>query len=96
MHVHSNPINPNAQLDALSSAQRAEGKREAARVRKKLSECASESAGEAESGDGCVVRLGAREDSQDTPKQQGQRSSRKKQKDRADTDAADVSISDWA
>lgn len=38
MHVHANQINPNAQLDALYSAQKSEAKREAARTRKKLSE----------------------------------------------------------
>jgi hypothetical protein len=96
MHVHISPINPNAQLDALSSAQRAEGKREAARVRKKLSEAASEVAGKAESGDACVVRLGTREESEDPRKWQEQRGNREQQKNQGDGDAADSSISDWA
>jgi hypothetical protein len=96
MHVHSNPTNPNTQLDALSSAQRAESKREAARVRKKLSEAASELTGEAESGEACVVRLGTREESEDPRKRQEQRGNRENQKDRTDAAAADISISDWA
>jgi hypothetical protein len=92
MHVHSSPINLNAQLDALSSAQRAEGKREAARVRKRLSEFASELAGEAESGEDCVVKLGTREESEDAPKRQNQQGGRKKE----NAEAAGSSISDWA
>ncbi len=65
MHVRANQINPNAQLDALYSAQKAAAKRETARTRKKLSEFASELAGEAESGEACIVRLEGREESQE-------------------------------
>jgi hypothetical protein len=93
MRVHTNPVNPNAQLDALYSAQRAAAKREAARTRKKLSEFASELAGENESGEACVVRLEGREDSQEGAKRQG---SGKSQKERPGEGDADRSISDWA
>ena len=95
MHVHANPINPNAQLDALSSAQRAEGKREAARVRKKLSEFASELSGDYESEEACVVSLQAREEAQEEPRRQNQQGSGKK-KERPGPVDADHSISDWA
>ena len=36
MHVHQNQINPNAQLDAMYTAQKAAAKREAERTRKAL------------------------------------------------------------
>ncbi len=98
MHVHANPINPNAQLDALYAAQRADAKREAAGVRKKLSELASELAGEAEAEEACVVRLEGREESQEQPARQNlpRHDSRKKQKEQASTEDAADSISDWA
>ena len=96
MHVHANPINPNAQLDALYSAQKAAAKREAARVRKKLSQFASKLAGEAEAGEACVVKLEAREESPEQAKPQNQPSSGKKQIGRADAEEADNTISDWA
>lgn len=97
MHIHANPINPNSQLDALYSAQRAAAKREAENTRKKLSEFASELAGEAEAEQGCVVRLGEREESEEQTKRQNLPSpgNRKKQ-DRAEPDGADSTVSDWA
>jgi hypothetical protein len=96
MHVHANPINPNAQLDALYSAQKAAAKREAAGVRKKLTEFASELAGEAESGEACVVKIEGREESQEQAKSPHQQGSAKKQKERPHPEDADNSISDWA
>jgi hypothetical protein len=96
MHVNANPINPNAQLDALYSAQKAAAKREAAGVRKKLSEFASEVAGEAESGEACVVKLEGREESQEQAKPPRQQGSGKKQKERPRAEDAVNSISDWA
>ncbi len=96
MHVHTNAISPNAQLDALSSAQRAEGKREAARVRKKLSEIASGLAGEAESGEACVVSLQGRQEAHEEPNRQDQQGSGKKEKERPEVEGEDNSISDWA
>jgi hypothetical protein len=98
MHVHANQINPNAQLDALYAAGRTAAKREAASTRKKLSESASELAGEAETGEACVVKLGAREEPEEETKRQNQPSqgNRKKQKERGDLESGDSSISDWA
>jgi hypothetical protein len=96
MHVHANQINPNVQLDALYSAQRAAAKQEAARTRKKLSEFASELAGEPESGEACVVKLEGREDSQEETKRQNPQGGGKKQEDPTDVEGADRSISDWA
>jgi hypothetical protein len=96
MHVHASPINPNAQLDALYSAQKAAAKREAARTRKKLSEFASELAGEAEAGEACVVRLDGREDSQEDTKRQNQQGSGNRQLQRAASEEAGKAISDWA
>jgi hypothetical protein len=98
MHVHANQINPNTQLDALYGAERAAAKREAANTRKKLLEFASELAGEADSGDACVVRLGAREESQEQARQRDRQNQgrQKKQRERANSEDADSSISDWA
>ncbi|MFZ0308249.1 MAG: hypothetical protein WCA76_20220 [Candidatus Sulfotelmatobacter sp.] len=95
MHIHPNQINPNAQLDALYAAERAAAKREAANIRKKLFEFASELAGESDSEEACVVKLGAREESQEPEKEQNQ-ASRKKQKRPSGSEDADNAISDWA
>jgi hypothetical protein len=95
MRVHANQVNPNAQLDALYAAERAAAKRAAERTRKKLLEFASELAGEADSG-ACVVRLGTREESQESPRRQEQPGSGKKPEEGKDSAEADKSISDWA
>ena len=94
MHIHPNQINPNAQLDALYAADKAAAKREAERTRRKLMELASEIAGEADSGEDCIVQLGAHEDGQKQQKQH--HVSRKKQKEPGNTEDEDNSISDWA
>jgi len=99
MHVHANPINPNAQLDALSAAEKAGAKRAAGSTRKKLLEFASELAGEADSEEACVVKLGAREEAEEQAQPQNSRDqSRKKPKqpEGEDTENADRCISDWA
>jgi hypothetical protein len=98
MHVHANQVNPNAQLDALYAAERAAAKREAANIRKKLREYASELTGEADSEEACVVRLGGREESREEMERQDQQNqgSRREQEERADSEAANDSISDWA
>jgi hypothetical protein len=93
MHIHPNQINPNAQLDALNATDKAEAKREAERTRRKLMESASEIAGEAESGEDCVVQLGADEGRQ---KQEKQNHPSRKKKEPVDTEDKDNSISDWA
>lgn len=91
MRVHVNQINAYAQMDALRAAEKAEAKKEAARTRKKLSEFASKLAGEAEMGEDCIVRLGAREESENERRQQGG-----KRGEKEEDGAAEVSISDWA
>jgi hypothetical protein len=99
MHVHASQVNQYAQMDALNAAEKAAAKREAARVRKKLSEFASKLLGEIDSGEGCVVRLGAEEESQqEQGKQQNQPRQGKatKKEEPADPRDADNSISDWA
>ncbi|MFZ0277400.1 MAG: hypothetical protein WA254_21315 [Candidatus Sulfotelmatobacter sp.] len=98
MHVHPNQINPNVQTDALYAAERAAAKRAAEGTRRKLLEFASELAGEAESEEACVVKLGAREEAekQAKPRNEEKEGSRKKGKDRLDAEGADSAISDWA
>jgi hypothetical protein len=96
MHVHANQINPNTQLDALYAAEKAAAKRAAESTRKKLLEFASELAGEADSEEGCVVKLGAREESEEHTEEQNPQDKRRKPKERADAEDADKSISDWA
>jgi hypothetical protein len=95
MHVHASQISPNIQMDALYATERAAAKREAERTRKKLREFASELAGEADLGAACIVRLGAREESQEQTQQQNQ-GSQKKHEERAASENKDNSVSDWA
>jgi len=97
MHVHSNQPNPNAQLDAIYSAQKAAAKQEAERTRKKLTDLASRLVGEAAS-EACVVELQEREQSGEPPKRQNQPNSaaKKKENERTDAEAGNSSVSDWA
>jgi hypothetical protein len=92
MHVHASPINRNTQLDALYAAEKAAAKRAAESTRKKLLEFASELGGEADSEEACVVKLGAREETEEQAKEQSQQGNRKKPQE----EDADKSISDWA
>jgi hypothetical protein len=92
MHVHASPINPNAQLDALYAAEKAAAKRAAESTRKKLLEFASELAGEADSEEACVVKLGSREEAEEQEKERSQQGSPKKPKE----EDGGKSISDWA
>lgn len=97
MHVHANPINPNTQVDALCAAEKAAAKRAAESTRKKLLEFASELAGEADSEEACVVKLGAGEEAEEQAQQQDPRKqSPKKPTQLEDAENADSSISDWA
>jgi len=57
--------------DALYAAEKAAAKRAAESTREKLLEFASELAGEADSEEGCVVKLGAREESEEHAAEQG-------------------------
>ncbi len=84
MHVHANQINPNTQLDALYAAERAAAKRAAESTRKKLLEFASELAGEADSEEACVVKLGAREESEGHAEERNPPDSQRKPKERVD------------
>ena len=102
MHVHSNLTNPMAQLDAAYAAQRAAGKQEAARTRKKLLEFASELSGEADSGESCVVKLEAPEDGQQEPHRRNYTNrhsgeeQRKEQAGRGGQGRSESAVSDWA
>ena len=95
MHIHPNQINPNLQLDSLYAAEKAAAKREIERTRKKLLEFAAKLSGqEADSGEDCVVKLGAHDQEQ---KQQSQKQSpRKKPTEELSSENEDQSISDWA
>jgi hypothetical protein len=98
MHVHANPINPNAQLDAAYAAEKAAARREATRVRKKLSEFASKLIGECDSGEERVARLGSDEESQEHASRQNQQGhdAGDRQKEPASVHNPPGSISDWA
>ncbi|MGA8501316.1 MAG: hypothetical protein WB683_07195 [Candidatus Sulfotelmatobacter sp.] len=103
MHVHANQINPNVQTDALYAAERAAAKRAAEGTRKKLLEFASELAGEAESEEASVVKLGAREEAEEQAKPRNEQKldqanpgSRRTNKERVESEDADNAISDWA
>jgi hypothetical protein len=95
MHIHPNQINANMQLDILYAAEKAAAKREVERTRKKLLESASKLAGQTDSGEDCIVKLGAHDQEQ---KQQGQKkqSGRSKSAEQRISENEDKSISDWA
>ncbi|MGA9510978.1 MAG: hypothetical protein WBV55_20320 [Candidatus Sulfotelmatobacter sp.] len=96
MHIHPNQINPNMQLDSLNAAEKAASKREAERTRKKLLESASKLAGQAESEEDCIVKLGARDQEQKQGQSRQKQSGRKKSTEQLSSENADNSISDWA
>lgn len=98
MRVHSNQVNPNAQLDEMYAEQKAAAKQEAERTRKKLTEFASKLAGEAGSED-CVVKLEEREGSHQEKERQDDPDPHNPQ-EQAQPQPADSSptqdiISDW-
>jgi hypothetical protein len=96
MHVHSNQTNPNAQLDAMYSAQKTAAKQEAERTRKKLTEFASKLAGEAASED-YIVKLEECDDSEKKHDRQDEPKPTEKliQNESADSTPANNIISDW-
>ena len=97
MHIHANQVNPNTQLDSLYAAEKAASRREAEHTRKKLSELASKLAGQADSGEGCVVRLGSRQESEERAKRDSHESQADRENQgRANSEGANDSISDWA
>ena len=87
MRVHSNQVNPNAQLDAIYAAQKAAAKREAARTRKKLTDFASAIAGEAEVEGAFTVT--SRDPKEESSEEQGSQQGRSEQD-------SESTISDWA
>jgi hypothetical protein len=95
MHIHPNQINANAQMDALYAADKAAAKREVERTRRKLMEWASELAGEAEGGEGCIVKLGEHEEGQRQQSRQNQ-GKRKRAGETPGSEHTNNSISDWA
>jgi hypothetical protein len=109
MHIHATQINPYAALDALRSAQRADAKREAERVRQELLESASELAGESDLSDACIIQIEEREPhGEDSHGPEAQRQSRRqsrqkakaanppKQEECGGSDRFDNHLSDWA
>lgn len=94
MHIRPNQTDPNVQVDALYAAQKAAAKREVERTRKKLLEFASELAGEADSGEDCIVRLDARDEGQ--TRQNLPRQAKRKKENKAENSEDAKSISDWA
>jgi hypothetical protein len=98
MRVHANQVNPYAQLDALYAAQKAAAKREAAKTRRKLMESASLLAGESDSEAAGVVKLEARQESQEQNQRQNpsKQGTRKKANEAAASGDTDGSISEWA
>lgn len=69
MHIRPQQLDPNLQLEALHSAQRAAAKAAAARTRKKLSESASEIAAQAD--EAYVVEIEAEPDAVTRDPRQG-------------------------
>ena len=68
MHIHPNQNNLNVQMNALDAAEKAAAQREAAETRRKLREFSAKVAAESACGEDCVVKLGARQESQEQPK----------------------------
>ncbi|MGA2813701.1 MAG: hypothetical protein ABSG16_20045 [Candidatus Acidiferrum sp.] len=96
MHIHSNQMNPNIQLDALEAAQKAAAQQEAANTRKKLREFSAKVGAESELGEDCVVKLGKREEPESqTEREQRNPKSGKKPKNEGAAGAKD-SVSEWA
>lgn len=93
MHIHPNQISPNAQLDALQSAQKAAATAAAARTRKKLMESASKLAGDAAS-EAFVVEVESHEDSQE--RDHRRRKPGRKREEAEDRAEVNYSVSDWA
>ena len=96
MHIHANQVNPNAQLDALSSAEKATAKAAAERTRRKLMGSASEISGEA-AAEAYIVQVESEEESQERPTRQHRRLIRTNQKQETDdSENTDHFVSDWA
>lgn len=92
MHVHPNQINPNVQLDALRAAEKTSAKAAAERTRRKLSEAASELAGDAAVEEAFVLEVEARDDIHDRSRRHRQN---RRNDSNEDLEEEDGSISDW-
>jgi hypothetical protein len=95
MHIHANQTNPNAQLDALQSAQKASAQAEAARTRKKLMESASALAGEAAT-DAYIVEVESNADSGKDSRRRQKWGRPKAGAAPAESENEDHSVEDWA
>jgi hypothetical protein len=95
MHPRQIQFDPNAQLNALYAAARAEAKKEAERTRKKLRTFAMALASECSDEGACVVSLAG----DDAPQQQSHRQTQgdeKPQSDASKPEAAAAPSSYWA
>ena len=72
MHIHPNQNNLNVQMNGLDAAEKAAAQREAAETRRKLREFSAKVTAEAAYGEDCVVKLGARQESQEQSKGRSQ------------------------
>jgi hypothetical protein len=97
MHVHSNLLDTNLQLDAAYAAAKAEAKAEAERTRKKLLSAAPALGGESDDAADCVVRLSedARQEQQARQQDRDDQGS-SKQNQPASPDPPTNAFSDWA
>ena len=95
MHIRPNQLDPNLQLDALHSAEKAAAKDRAERTRKKLSEFASEVAGEAR--EAYVVEVQSEQGSSERqPKNKENEANRNRRGRPPDSDkSGDHAVSDW-
>jgi hypothetical protein len=95
MHPRRIQFDPNAELNALYAAARAEAKKEAERTRKKLRTFAMALASEYSDEGACVVSLAGDDSPQHQPNRQSQDDG-KQQSDAAKSESAGTSSSYWA
>jgi hypothetical protein len=97
MHVHASQMNPYVAQDAVQSAKTA-ANREAEITRRKLMESASEVAAESDLGEALVLKVEARKEPQQQPKQRNRQSqqNRQTQKEPPGPERASNHISAWA
>lgn len=100
MQIRPNQIDPNIQLDALHAAEKAAVKAAAARTRRKLSEFASEVAGEA--GEAYIVEVDSEQNSHELQPGNRQNEANRNRRGRSpnssedSSEADDHAVSDWA
>lgn len=97
MHIHPNQNNLNIQINALEAAEKAAAQREAAETRRKLREFSAKTAAESAYGEDCVVKLGARQESQEQAKGRGEAEKGPEGGPKADTGGGPAKpVSEWA